>query len=374
MAFFQVLPKETGFAEKFGEGFGQAFGGTIQERLGKFFEEKDQLSKAKKLQSTLENLPEKATYLEKLQAIQPYASPEVLSAYGTMATQEQKEKLKTQGIRDLLQAYGVELPGAERPSAEPAEPGQTPRTRPMGEPKAKRIPTDEEIYVASLTSPQLAQQLRATRDAHFKEQQTEAEALGTREAYAAAGLKMPDHKPGTPAKVYHQLAGKKIDPSQVKQEEKEAKGKTLKDIVEKLRDKIKFTGSTKIPGTASFGGKSFNRQAVQERAYFNTLAFMLEGFFRDMATKGQLPKAIFDTLMSKLPSADLSERENIGRLDAIEDILPGYFPELQGEGTEPKEPEVEEIYIEMIDPAGKRRSVPQHQVEDALKWKYKRVE
>jgi hypothetical protein len=40
MAFFQVLPKETGIAERFGEGFGQAFGGTLQERLGQFFDEK----------------------------------------------------------------------------------------------------------------------------------------------------------------------------------------------------------------------------------------------------------------------------------------------------------------------------------------------
>lgn len=50
MAFFQVLPKETGIAERFGEGFGQAFGGSLQQKLGQFFDEK---KKDKTLQNFL---------------------------------------------------------------------------------------------------------------------------------------------------------------------------------------------------------------------------------------------------------------------------------------------------------------------------------
>src|SRR5690554_5248060 len=56
MAFFQVLPKETGIAERFGEGFGQAFGGTLQDQIGKFFKEKKESREIENIQKKLAEL------------------------------------------------------------------------------------------------------------------------------------------------------------------------------------------------------------------------------------------------------------------------------------------------------------------------------
>src|SRR5690606_41637810 len=56
MAFFQVLPKETGIAERFGEGFGQAFGGTLQDQIGQFFKEKKESREIEYIQIKLAEL------------------------------------------------------------------------------------------------------------------------------------------------------------------------------------------------------------------------------------------------------------------------------------------------------------------------------
>jgi hypothetical protein len=98
MAFFQVLPKETGFAEKFGEGFGQAFGGTLQEQLGNFFEQKKETKELERLQEQLAPLSPDATLGDRLQA--------VMMARASPKTKEKfMELMKLQGATDFAKKF-----------------------------------------------------------------------------------------------------------------------------------------------------------------------------------------------------------------------------------------------------------------------------
>lgn len=101
------------------------------------------------------------------------------------------------------------------------------------------------------------------------------------------------------------------------------------DLFKRLRENIKYTGSTNIPFTASFGAdkpsaawmRPGGAKAVQQREYFNTTARELEKYAREEYTKGTLSAQVFERLMETIPNADLSENQNIGRIKAFEDII-----------------------------------------------------
>jgi hypothetical protein len=98
MAFFQVLPKETGMAERFGEGFGQAFGGTLQDQIGQFFQEKKESKELERLQEQLKPLSPDATLGERLQAIMmARASPKTKEKF--------MELMKLQGATDFAKKF-----------------------------------------------------------------------------------------------------------------------------------------------------------------------------------------------------------------------------------------------------------------------------
>lgn len=82
-----------------------------------------------------------------------------------------------------------------------------------------------------------------------------------------------------------------------------------------------YTGSTKIPGTKSFGGGIKGTRAMKQRAKYDTKAFNLESYYRDKSAKGNMPGNIFDVLMEKIPNTKYSEGENMGRLEAIKEEL-----------------------------------------------------
>lgn len=98
MAFFQVLPKETGIAERFGEGFGQAFGGTLQDQIGQFFQEKKESKELERLQEQLKPLSPDATLGDRLQA--------VMMARASPKTKEKfMELMKLQGATDFAKKF-----------------------------------------------------------------------------------------------------------------------------------------------------------------------------------------------------------------------------------------------------------------------------
>lgn len=114
--------------------------------------------------------------------------------------------------------------------------------------------------------------------------------------------------------------------AQAEKQKTAEKAKGHLEIVKSLREKIPYVGNQF--GTKTIGGP-LRRETVQKRNQFNTEAIALEGLFRDLATKGTLPVKIFETLLDRLPNAELSERENLGRLDAIESILNKLNPEVK---------------------------------------------
>jgi hypothetical protein len=188
--------------------------------------------------------------------------------------------------------------------------------------------------MAALVDPTLGNILRSTKDAQTKQSETAAklqreedEAAAAHEAYKKAGLPVPEeHIPGTSKSTYDILAKHKADPNIVKREDLARKKTGYLETIDDLEKMIKYTGSTQIPFTKSYLGHSLNRQAVQKREEFDVLAFSLEGFLREMNTKGVLPQKVFNVLLTKLPSSKLSERANRGRLDAIKKQVSRYLP------------------------------------------------
>lgn len=103
MAFFQVLPKETGFAERFGEGLGAGFGGTLKDQLGQFFQERKEQKALTSVQEALQNLSPEAPLSQKLQVLAQ--SP----AFSRLPQQQQK------ALASFLQQQAMEQAAASLP-------------------------------------------------------------------------------------------------------------------------------------------------------------------------------------------------------------------------------------------------------------------
>lgn len=111
---------------------------------------------------------------------------------------------------------------------------------------------------------------------------------------------------------------------QQKQQEKEQKDQGMLSVLDELETILPYTGEHKIPGFKSFLGAGpipLNRGAVEKRNQFDTMAITLEGFLRDLTTKGTLPQKTFEALLSRLPDSSLSERQNKGRINAIRRVI-----------------------------------------------------
>src|SRR5690606_18702578 len=104
MAFFQVLPKETGFAERFGEGLGAGFGGTLKDQLGQFFKERKEQQALTAVQDALQNLSPEAPLSQKLQVLAQ--SP----AFSRLPQQQQ------QALASFLQQQAMEQAAASLPA------------------------------------------------------------------------------------------------------------------------------------------------------------------------------------------------------------------------------------------------------------------
>ncbi len=150
------------------------------------------------------------------------------------------------------------------------------------------------------------------------------EGLSAFKAFKQAGYDVgEEHIPGTSPSTYSAIAKGVEPPFDPKLEEAAQREVGYKETLNDLRKLIPYTGG--MFGTKTFGGK-LRRETVQKRAEFDTLAFSLEGFLREMSSKGQLPQSIFEALLERLPSPEKSERENKGRIDAIEKIIERYTP------------------------------------------------
>lgn len=202
-----------------------------------------------------------------------------------------------------------------------------------------------------------------------------------REAYEKAGYEMPEYVPGTPADVYKDLAKEQREsPSKLKSKEVIARGDAILSNIDEMEKLIPYTGSTLIPGKSFGGGSRLFPKALENRSKFNSLRGMLMSFYRDMESKGNMPKSIFDSLMENLPDAEKPEAENKGRLEATRITInnwkremakihekPGKLSKEQPTKEEPKKTrELPEGYVRMRDSAGKLRGVHKSQVREKL--------
>lgn len=120
-------------------------------------------------------------------------------------------------------------------------------------------------------------------------------------------------------------------------------------------------------GSKTYGG-SLRRETVQKRQQINTASIALEGFFRDLSTKGALPKAVFNELLSRIPRAGMSEREYQGAIDGIRTILRSHGLNLPGEGKGvSSEAQGSERTVQMQDSQGNLYNIPDNQVKAASK-------
>ena len=78
-------------------------------------------------------------------------------------------------------------------------------------------------------------------------------------------------------------------------------------------------------GTQWYGSKTMflplQRETIQRRAEYDSSIAHLLSFLKELDAKGQMPYKLIEKLEKKLPSSELSERENAGRLDALEGIV-----------------------------------------------------
>ena len=117
-----------------------------------------------------------------------------------------------------------------------------------------------------------------------------------------------------------EAAAKEEHKRETKDLEKYESANAVISTADDMKKLLKYTGSTKIPFTSSFNAKSggVNREGLEKRNEFDTLAASAASFFRDLETKGQLPLGLYEkVILPRLPNSEVSERENKGRINGI---------------------------------------------------------
>lgn len=141
-----------------------------------------------------------------------------------------------------------------------------------------------------------------------------------------------------------------------KEMEQRQKFEETEDVLGELEALKPYAGSTKIPFTSSWNAVpgGLNRKGLEKRSEIDPLALSLEGFFRDLSTKGQLPQKTFNELLKRIPKAEDSEREFQGKINGIRKILKSKSPKFAQEFDQKisqkrnvgKRPSLEEIFSE----------------------------
>lgn len=144
-------------------------------------------------------------------------------------------------------------------------------------------------------------------------------------------------------------SGKSAKEDALKQEGLQSNNEILNNL-EKLKP---YAGNSygRLFGSKTFGG-DLNRPAVQKRQQITSQAIALEGFFRDLATKGTLPKNVFDQLLKRIPNPDMSEREYQGAIDGIREILVAKGLQLPDKKVKPGTKITEQIVDRLLEENG----------------------
>lgn len=104
-------------------------------------------------------------------------------------------------------------------------------------------------------------------------------------------------------------------------QEKQQEIQGFQNAFETLEDMIPYTGVTTIPGFKSFTAGGLRRETVEKRENFDKLGFWLTDKVFTHFNKGVVSQPKFQEIKKSLaPRADLSERQNRARINALRTI------------------------------------------------------
>jgi hypothetical protein len=109
-------------------------------------------------------------------------------------------------------------------------------------------------------------------------------------------------------------------------EENDVQQKKVSNAFKRAQELIPYTGNTKIPFTKSFGGTSFNREAVQKRREIDTIGFFLADKAYTSLNKGIISESKLELIKEMAMNSNDSERTYQGKLDGLK-VLEGLPPD-----------------------------------------------
>lgn len=104
-------------------------------------------------------------------------------------------------------------------------------------------------------------------------------------------------------------------------QEKQQEIQGFQNAFQTLEEMLPYTGVTTIPGFKSFTGGGLRRETVEKRENFDKLGFWLTDKVFTHFNKGVVSQPKFKEIKESLaPRADLSERQNRARINALKTI------------------------------------------------------
>lgn len=151
------------------------------------------------------------------------------------------------------------------------------------------------------------------------------------------------------------------------QKEKEKGAENVLNISKTIRGLLKYTGSRWAPGAGFDPTEFLNREAIQKREEFDSLGASYASYFRDLDTKNQLPLGLYQKVIEpRIPNSELSERVNLGRIEALEELAREYGG-LNAKKTSKKNGSSAEPMVKMQAKDGTEAFVPKGNVSAAMK-------
>ena len=137
-----------------------------------------------------------------------------------------------------------------------------------------------------------------------------------------SGLQFAQQMALTGQKQQHRLeaqAQKQQSKLEAEMEKKLQEREDWENTFDTLEKNLDYTGAA-TPGKAFF--KHFPAsKAAQKNEEFDVAAFQLERYARAEHTKGTLSKAVYESLLSKLPDSKLSNSRNRGRINEWKKVI-----------------------------------------------------
>lgn len=260
MTFGGILPKETNWGEQFGQGLGQGLGGT----LAKYFQEKKQLGVNRNT----------ASKIAKSLNLNENESKSLVDIFENFSPDKQLS-----AIQDYMDLQQFQAPQAGLGVA------------PEKQSNLQSFSEDQLIQIASGKG-------RASKMAELEMKRREK---AEEKQFEKEKFEKPEKE-----KIQH-LEG-------------------ISKTIDRLEELTPYVGSQLIPGTKNFDplafqGYGLNQEAIAKRAQIDSEVSNILSYLRELDSKGQLPKGIFQELLNRSPKSTDSEAIYKGKLKAFREML-----------------------------------------------------